>query len=50
MVGWHHRLDGDEFEHGLGDCEGQGRLVCCSPWGAKESERTEQLKNNNNKI
>ena len=50
MVRWHHRHKGHEFEQTLGDSEGQGRLVCCSPWGAKESERTEQLKNNNNKI
>ena len=34
MVGWHHRLDGHEFEQALGDGEGQGR-VCCSPWGCK---------------
>ena len=33
MVGWHHRLDGDEFEQTLGDSEEQGSLVCCSPWG-----------------
>ena len=32
MVGWHHRLNGHEFEQALGDGEGQGRLVCCSPW------------------
>ena len=30
MVGWHHRLDGHEFEQILGDCEGQGNLACCS--------------------
>ena len=36
MVGWHHRLDGPEFEPTLGDDEGQGSLVCCSPWGCKE--------------
>ena len=43
-VGWHHRLDGHEFEQALGDSEGQERLVCCSPWGRKESDTTEGLK------
>ena len=43
MIGWHHRLDGHEFEPSLGDGEGQGSLVCCSPWGCKESDMTEQL-------
>ena len=33
MVGWHHQLDGHEFEQTLGDGEGQGSLQCCSPWG-----------------
>ena len=33
MVGWHHRLNGHEFEQTPGDSEGQGNLVCCSPWG-----------------
>ena len=33
MAGWHHPLNGNEFEQILGDSEGQGRLVCCSPWG-----------------
>ena len=33
MIGWHHRLNGHEFEQTLGDGEGQGSLVCCSPWG-----------------
>ena len=37
MVGWHHRLSGHEFEQTLGDSEGQGSLVCCSPWGRKET-------------
>ena len=32
MVGWHHRLNGHEFEQALGDGEGQGNLACCSPW------------------
>ena len=36
MVGWHHQLDGGEFEHALGDGGGQGSLVYCSPWGHKE--------------
>ena len=47
MVGWHHQLDGHEFEQALGDGEGQGSLACCSPWGRRESDMTEQLKNNN---
>ena len=46
MVGWHHWLNGHEFEQTLGDSEGQGNLACCSPWGHKESDRTEQLHNN----
>ena len=46
MVGWHHRLNGCEFEQALGDGEGQGSLACCSPWGSKESDMTERLKNN----
>ena len=45
-VGWHHWLDGHELQQALGDGEGQGSLVCCSPWGHKESETTEQLNNN----
>ena len=45
MVGWHHRLDGHEFEQALGDGEGQGSLACCSPWGFKESDTTERLSN-----
>ena len=40
-VGWHHRLNGHEFEQALGDGEGQGSLACCSPCGHKESDRTE---------
>ena len=39
MVGWHHRLNGREFEQTLGDGEGQGNLVCCSPWGHKSQTR-----------
>ena len=46
MVGWHHRLDGHESEQTPGDGEGQGSLVCCSPWGRKEWDMTEQLNNN----
>ena len=42
MVGWHHRLNGREFEQALGDDEGQGSLVCYSPWGLKELDTTEQ--------
>ena len=41
MVGWHHQFNGHEFEQALGDGEGQGGLVCCSPWGYKESDTTE---------
>ena len=48
MIGWLHRLSGREFEQALGDDEGQGSLVCCSLWGCKELDRTEQLNNNNN--
>ena len=43
MVRWHHRLDGHEFEQALGVGDGQGSLACCSPWGRKESDMTEQL-------
>ena len=46
MVGWHHQLNGHEFEEIPGDREGQGNLVCCSKWGHKESD-TEPLNNNN---
>ena len=49
MVGWHHRLDGHEFEQTPGVDDGQGSLACCSPWGPKESAMTERLNNNNNK-
>ena len=41
MVGWHHRLDGHEFEQVLGVVDGQGGLACCSPQGHKESHTTE---------
>ena len=43
MTGWHHRLDGREFEYTLGVGDGQGGLARCSPWGRKESDTTEQL-------
>ena len=43
MVGWHHRVDGHEFEQVSGICEGQGNLACCSPWDRKELDMTEQL-------
>ena len=46
MVGWHHRLKGHEFEHTPGDGEGQGSLVCYSPWDHKQSDMTEWLKSN----
>ena len=44
-AGWHHQLNGHEFEQALGDGEGQGSLVCCSPWGHKDSDTTERLSN-----
>ena len=47
-VGWHHELSGHEFEQTLGDGEGQGSLVCCSLWGRKELDTTEQLNSKNN--
>ena len=43
MVAWHPRLDEHESEQALGVGDGQGSLVCCSPWGLKESDMTEQL-------
>ena len=43
VVGWHHQLDGHEFEQALGIDDGQGNLLCCSPWDHKESDTTEQL-------
>ena len=45
MVAWHHLLHGHEFEQTQGDGEGQGSLVCCSPWSHKESDATEPLNN-----
>ena len=46
MVRWPHPLNGHVFEQALGDGEGQGSLVCCSPWGYKESDRTQGPNNN----
>ena len=46
MVRWHHQLNGQEFEQNPGDNGGQRSLVCCSPWGHKESDMTEQLNYN----
>ena len=43
MAGWHHRLDGHEFEWTPGDGDGQGGLACCNSWGRKESDTTERL-------
>ena len=43
MAVWHHWLDGQEFEQALGVGDGQGGVVCCSPWGRKESDMTEWL-------
>ena len=46
MVGWHHRLNGlngHEFEQVPGVGDGQGSLMCCDPWGCKESDMTERL-------
>ena len=43
MVGWHHWLNGHEFEQALGDSDGQGSLASCSPWGIKESDWATEL-------
>ena len=43
MIGWHHRLNGHEFEYTPEVGDGQGGLECCSPWGCKESDMTERL-------
>ena len=43
MVGWYHRLNGHEFEHGPGVGDRQGSLACYSPWSCKELDRTERL-------
>ena len=47
MIGWHRQLNEYEFEQAPGDGEGQGCLVCCSTWGHKMLDTTEQLNNNN---
>ena len=47
MVGWHHWLNGYEFEQSPADSEGQGSPAGCSSWGCKESDMTQQLNNNN---
>ena len=49
MVGWHHQLNGREFEQTPGDSEGQGGLVCCSPQSCRESDTTERLNNKRTK-
>ena len=43
MIGWHHQFKGHEFVQTLEDSEGQGSLVCCSPWDGKELDVTERL-------
>ena len=48
MIGSHHQLDEHEFEQPPGDGEGRGSLGCCSPWGRRESDTTEQLDSNSN--
>ena len=45
MVGWHHQLNGHEFEQTLGDREGQGSMACCSPQGCRKSDTVKRLKN-----
>ena len=50
MVGWHHRLNGHEFGWTLGVGDGQGGLVCCSPWGYKQSDMTEQVNRTENNL
>ena len=47
MLGWCHQFNGHKFEHTPRDSEGQESLACSSPWGRKEWDVTEQLKNNN---
>jgi len=47
MIGWHHRFNGYAVKQTPGDGERQGGLACCSLWGHKESDMTEQLNNNN---
>ena len=50
MVGWHHRLNGHEFEQALKDSGGQRSLACYSPWGHKESDVTQRLNDNNREL
>ena len=50
MVGWYQRLNGHKSEQTLGNNEGQGSLACCSPWGRKELDMTEQLDNHNKNL
>ena len=50
MVGWHHRLDGHEFEQAPGVGDGQGSLACCSPWDRKELDMSEGLNKNKQKV
>ena len=50
MVGWYHQINAHEFEQAPGDGEGQGGLVCCSPWGLKESIVTERLNNKSRRV
>ena len=50
MVGWHHQFNGLKSEQTPGDSKGQGGLACYNPQGHKESDVTEQLNNNNNKV
>ena len=45
MAGWHHQCNGHELGQTSGGGEGQGHLVCRSPWGYKESDMTERLNN-----
>ena len=47
IVGWHHCLNGHEFEKTVGDSVGQGSLACCGPWGCKKLDMTQQLNSNN---
>ena len=49
MFGWHHRHNGRKLGQTLGDSEGQGSLMCCSPWGCKESNTTWRLNNSNDR-
>ena len=48
MVGWHHQLNGHEFEQALGVSEGQESLSCSSPWCCEDSDMTEELNNYDN--